>query len=223
MSRHPQGAFVIEFVGLPGTGKSTVARLLADRWSGSRLAKVGPRPSLRRVAQSPWESARGTFGLWPVLRSAGRSDILRRTVALRLQHDVTVSRTGADTVVFEESITHHVAGMLWQHPDTEQLRWGCLLPADGVVVALDLPLQVVRSRIATKPNPGPANRRLLAHPLDGDVWMRARDTYQQVLEESARDRPVYRVSAVATPDAIAARVESLLLDHQGTTPIDPTT
>jgi hypothetical protein len=197
----------IEFAGLPGIGKSTVARVLTgtpDRQNAG-LRKLGRRD----LVEHPMAVAHG-FMRWRSV-SLGWADkravfrILRR----RISQDL-VTREGASLVVLEEGITQYIWRTLFLYPDVWAEPWDPFLDVGYPLIALEADSTVLRERILGKGDGGPINQVLGREAAGSSGWTRAATLLERTLHQAERYRPVVRVDASGDLEATVDRISEAI-------------
>ena len=153
---------LIEFIGPPGAGKSTIAAELADAASllrenldgnrrlggGSLTSRQVARQRLLAIATQPWlsipllaeivQGQRGTSASW-------RINLLRRN---RLMRQLRKTRRSA---VIEEGVTHACVLALSESKGSSDLRrWHRLLELPDLVVSVRVTPEVARDRVLSR-------------------------------------------------------------------------
>jgi hypothetical protein len=198
---------LIELAGLPGSGKSTVARALTGMpdTQNAGLRKLGRRD----LVEHPMGVAHG-FMRWRSLslewadkRAVFR--ILRR----RISQDL-VTGQGASLVVLEEGITQYIWRTLFLHPDVWTEPWDPFLDVGYPLIALEAGSAVLRARILGKGDGGPINQALGRQAAGSSGWTRAATLLERTLHQAERYRAVVRVDASGDLEATVDRVSEAI-------------
>jgi len=154
--------YLISFEGLPGTGKTTLSRLVA-----SRLAEAGVN-----VRTIDFEVA--VFGSKTVLQGKSIGDTARFLIYLGalLEAFSTLERYGAQVILadryFATVAAQFMPGILEDLPNS--LR----LPKPGLSVLLEAPQNVLRSRLMDRGSPQSGRKLYLIGALYNQVSLRLR-------------------------------------------------
>lgn len=192
---------IVELAGLPGTGKTTLARQLAATIPGMRchLPRPGPAAAFRQPHRFLVEALRPAglrigagWPAWPRLW-------------LRATDQVAMPVAAGGTDLLEEGIIHHTWRALFRHSMLERAPWADLLDAPHPVVVLEATRDVRRARLAGKTRRGRVNRELLADG-DGQAWERGEHLFQAILAALPPSRVVIRVDTGGPMQAAVARV-----------------
>lgn len=209
---------LVEFAGLPGSGKSTTVRHLTADPSTARsvgLRKLGTRgvvqhPLAVTRAVLRWRSAAAQWSDKQALVS-----VLRR----RISQDLLTERAQTPWLL-EEGITHYIWRKLFLFPALSAEPWEPFLDVAYPLVALDADTALLHSRILTKGSRGQINERLVGLGVENADWDRAQDIYEQVLARASQYRPVVRVDATSDPSSTVARVRDVIRHPRGRGAVD---
>lgn len=197
---------IVELAGLPGSGKSTIARRMADEGTAVHRHVVAPywlgllsRP-LRAVSEAAtWRGVGRATGwpAWPVLwlRALGQHTIRDRPGVLHL---------------LEEGITHHLWRACFLHPALENAPWARLLEQPHPLFVLELDSPARLARLTGKRGKGKVNRMLAESGTSGEAWRRGEELFERILEEAGRHRKVVRISTKGTVEAATVRVREAI-------------
>ena len=204
---------VVEIAGLPGSGKSTLVRLLRKRHPEIRL----PEPVLQRDLMRHPVVGLGATGRYAAGRIAGLSnrasiDLGRSIAALKIRGD---SRT-----VFEEGPVHFIWRELFLDPALSSRNWQFSVRQTHPLIVLQVDRQERIRRVAGKPGvaaarrrrgvpPGRINRLLDRNP---DQWARGEELFEAVLSASSPRRMVRFVDASGTIEESLVGLEAALAD-----------
>jgi hypothetical protein len=197
---------IIELAGLPGSGKSSIARQLAAEDGSVHRQVVAPawlglasRPMAAMAEAGRWKGVGRSTGwpAWPVLwlRALGQQSIRDRQGVLHL---------------LEEGIAHHLWRECFLHPALEDAPWDELLAQSHPLVVLELDRDTRFRRVAGKPGKGKVNRMLTATGPNDPQWDRAEQLWDRMTEEAAKRRTVHRVSTLGSIDDAVERVRVVL-------------
>jgi len=201
---------VIEFVGLPGSGKSTICRALPASWPTSRNTDPAPLPLARRLA-----FYRAALPFMLSLRPLQAKDVDRlRRLAAELRF---YERQASGPLVIDQGLIQKLWSILlgrqFSRPALDRLVAAFAPSAADLVVVLATPPDVAAARLSGR-NAGNARLQKLPpeHMKAGLVTGQAlydllldlhrRHATSRVLELSGTD-PV-EVSAARVLDAVAA-------------------
>ena len=204
------GLMIVEFAGLPGSGKSTTVRSLATELPGARnagLRKLGRRDLLEHPVVVGRELVRwrGTRRQWADKRAATR--VLRR----RISQDL-VSGQGADVVLLEEGITQYIWRSLFLFPELWHEPWVRMLEVEYPLIVLDARPSILSSRILQKEgNAGQINNLLGGLSSGSAEWAQATWLFERTLTYAARYRRIVRVDATGDPLATLERARDSIL------------
>lgn len=193
---------IVELAGLPGTGKTTIARSLdAD---DPTIRRCSVRPSWLVAVRHPCHAARTghSAGWWrsAAWRAAWLHAIRQR--GLRDRRDAVL--------LLEEGVAHQVWRQLFLHPPLEAAPWAQLLTSPHLLLVLETDDLLRFHRLGGKSGKGPVNHRLLAAGIGGADWLRAKRLWETVLAEAERRRPVLRVRTVGRTDEAVMRVREAI-------------
>lgn len=170
---------VIEFVGLPAVGKTSLSRALASRL-GVRSISVR-QPSSRMVLSTPFTS------LAELAAIARCSTQARRTLFnLRLagfSSSESYAAKGSSTTLIEEGWVHEFWRALFLNRSIRVSDYGTLFRRRRNLVVLKADSPTRYRRIISRPLPGPINGILANSGPSGLEWRRSITTYQEVIDE----------------------------------------
>jgi hypothetical protein len=196
---------IVELAGLPGSGKTTVAKRLVES-----------TPSIRR--------AFAVVSLPPVLSHPGQVRALLRWGGLlpgaewpswvrlclrRLAEDRFVSEVGT-TLLVEEGAVHHTWRSLYRHPGLSRRPWEQLVETGPPLVVLRVSRALRHERVQGKRRRGPTNRDLAAGQPDEATWGRAERLMDQVMAAAKRDRRVVEIPADGDLEAVLGQVKEAI-------------
>ena len=187
----------VELCGLPGVGKSTFARALAERlridvitMSNSRAALVRKHPF---AALRAFPGALSRLGGW-VNRSAFTELESRR-----------ILQDAQGPGVVEEGILHEIWRRLVREEITHE-QWARLLrPSEFVVVMLHADNSLIQQRLVGRQANLPLAEALRESPTTEAIWTSANAHYKRLLSEAERVRTVVHVDhSVPTEEAVGS-------------------
>jgi adenylate kinase family enzyme len=197
---------LIEFAGLPGSGKSAVARHLTAESPSIRTAglrKLGKRD----IIEHPLAVTR-QFARWRALGTKWSDKrALRNILRRRISQDL-VSDARSTLVLLEEGITQYIWRTLFLFPNLRTELWDPFLEVEYPLIALDADAALLRSRILTKDMRGQINQRLGGLPGESAEWDYAVNLYEEMLTHASRYRQLERVDATGD---LATTVERVVL------------
>lgn len=177
----------IEFLGLPGSGKTTLAKATAEFLSVPRIIQRNSRRDL--ALQHPL-----AFLVEVLLQSLRIKSWQNRQIAreLYLRSAQQVHHGGA--VIFEEGVLFEV----WRRVVLERISdepWQELIVQNSsdLVVFVDASDEVIQARLAARNNPVDLAYELAAQSISSDVWSRSRMAMAAVLAEVEKHKVVLRV------------------------------
>lgn len=197
---------IVELAGLPGSGKSTIARLLSEQEVGITSHLLAPHwmgvmhhpiPTLREALR--WEGLRLASG-WPAWPRLWLRALGQRT----LRH-----RPGV-TQILEEGITHHLWRSCFLHPTLVKGPWPALLDQPHPLLVLEVAPAARLKRLGLKRAKGKVNRTLAESGADGEPWRRGDELFEQILATAAMTRKVVRVSTGGHVREAAERVREAM-------------
>lgn len=196
---------IVEMAGLPGSGKSTIARLLVEADPGVRRHVVAPsratalRHPFTTLAESVRPSGIGPGTGWPAWP--------KLWLRWRQQQGRSPAASGLD--LLEEGVTHHVWRALFRHPSLERTPWPRLLTLPHPLIILEADRATRMARVAGKSRRGRVNRQLaLQGPAGG--WERAEALMEAILAAVPADRTVIRVGSSGGLEATLGDVRVVL-------------
>lgn len=197
---------IAEFAGLPGSGKTTIARRLAT--ADSRIETLVVSPALHAALLHPLGALR-SLAATGVPRS-GRAAAACVALAARRAHQDRLVAGAAGALLIEEGLVHHTWRELLRHEALRRTRWPALLASRVPVVVLTAPPEIRHARILGKRSGGPVNRRLAGEGPGGAYWQRAESLFAEVLAAAGANRPVVRVDTGGTLEQAVLRVREVL-------------
>jgi hypothetical protein len=203
---------IVEFVGLPGSGKSSAARQISaidPKWVSVVVRKTRPQD----VAKRPLAVAR-QLANWNHLRVQWSDKKAFFTLLrFRIDHDRAIAEV-PPMLLLEEGITHHVWRELYVSPTLRTQPWGPLLEGVHPLIALEADQETLRGRILGKLKRGSVNERLAAATPGGQDWQRAQDLYEEILVRAKRFRPVIRVDTSGSLVGSVNQIRDVIARHQ---------
>lgn len=195
---------IIEFVGLPGSGKSSIVRLIAARNPDIRTVIV-TKARWTDVVRRPLATARhlAAWGSlwWEWSEKQALVSLLRR----RIRQDSFVEDPGS-LVILEEGMTYHVWRDTVMFPALRDEPWEPLIRGEHPLIALGADDGTLHARIKGKARRGRVNEYLASLSISGPAWRRAADLYEDILAEAARHRPLLRIDTSGGLEDAADRV-----------------
>jgi hypothetical protein len=195
---------VVELAGLPGSGKTTIARHLAT--GDGRVRPLVLKPSLDPLLRQPGMTLR-----------AIRWGLLRPSLAWPAWAKLCLLREGSDPqpvpgtiLLLEEGIVHHTWRTLYRYPAARACPWARLLEAGPPLVVLRACRATRHARLPGKRVAGDTNRRLAAGQADEATWGTAERLFDEVVAAAARQRRVVDVSTEGGIGEAARRVSDVL-------------
>ena len=178
----------IEFFGLPGAGKTTIAKQLAAD-QGMRCVVPQAATEGQAIRWCEVLPNRRTMRAIPrALNSADRAG-LKAILAAHVLQDRAVFNA---PVVLEEAVAMRVWRQLFWNRLGESWRW-MVVRREPLVVISDP--ATIRDRLRLRASSGPAGRALANAELGSGTWLRALELVETVAKASAAVRPVIRVSS----------------------------
>ena len=201
---------VIELAGLPGAGKTSIARLTSQRSKNVDLRVPSSRFS-HLVGLHPVRFARGLTKWLTLRRQWSNKRALARLVRRRFRYDsVGWTRKSSSCLLLEEGLVHSIWRELFRDPSLKLEPWQELLEGyELAVVVIELPSHVAAGRIASKRQRGPINEQLVR--ADADQWVLAVDLYNLVLQQV----PYVTVQGIENLESVARGLElSMCTSHR---------
>jgi hypothetical protein len=197
---------IVEVAGLPGCGKTTIARRLAD--TDTDIARTVVEPSLVAMLRQPWSSTRAMVarhGLQPGQAWRAWFSLCARRTTQDLLRD-----PGNSILLLEEGITHHTWRSLLLHPALDRRPWRPLVAARVPLVVLEAVPATRHGRVRAKTHGGLVNRRLAAGSPGDATWRLVEELWEKVLAEAVRGRRVVRVRTEGDLEQAARRTREAL-------------
>jgi SAM-dependent methyltransferase len=204
---------VVEIAGLPGSGKSTLVRLLRKRHPEIRF----PEPVLRRDLVRHPVAGMGAAGRYTAGRIAGLSssasaDLVRSIAAVQIRDD---GRT-----VLEEGPVHLIWRELFLDQALAPKNWQFSVRQTHPLIVLQVDRQERIRRVGGKPGVAAARRRRGGRPRlinrqldrDPDQWVRGEELFEAVLSAASPGRVVRFVDTSGTIEESVAALEAALVD-----------
>lgn len=205
----PRRAVKIEFIGLPGAGKSSLATAVGEALG---IPVVLQRNSRRDLLVDHPVAFAGA-----VATSAVRfSGWANRSLAFQLYSRGLQERLTRTTTVFEEGVLlevwrHLVHGTLDHEPWRRLLR----NPFSDLLVVVEAPDELIRSRLPARAGNVDLAMALADSPIEDGSWARARTLLEEVATQAALSQPVIHVR---NADSIVAAAEHVTASIRGAFP-----
>lgn len=185
---------VVELAGLPGVGKTTTARAIAEVL-GAQYRRVHTATP-RDVVRHPVLSLSSVATLSPRLGHRGAARPKLRLMRQHVAQRALAAESRQPGLVLCDGMVHRIAGY-WHRDELafERRSFAQALDTAGVVFFLDAEPTHIRSRIGSKQTLGPVNEKLAAEELSGEFWTRMIEVYEEALRSAACYRTVIRVDA----------------------------
>lgn len=198
---------IVELAGLPGSGKTTVAKRLPETASSIRraVAVVSVAPLLSHPGQ-----VRDLLR-WGALRPGAEWPTWVRLCLRRLAEDRLVAEPGT-TMLVEEGAVHHAWRSLYRHPGLSRRPWERLVETGPPLVVLRVSRALRHERVQGKRRRGPTNRDLAGGQPDEATWGRAERLMDQVVAAAGRGRRVVEVSGDGDLDGVIRQVEATIAE-----------
>lgn len=188
---------IIELAGLPGSGKSTIARRLIGTSASLRSTVVKPR--VAAFLDQPMLLGSGLLpgSSWPAWLSL---------CARRAAQDEIPDPGRTTILMLEEGIVHHTWRSRFMDPGLDRRPWAALLDVTAPLVVLVAPPAVRHARVSGKARGGPVNRQLAAGTPGDATWERAEALMTEVVAAAGRHRRVAMVNTEGGLEEAVARV-----------------
>jgi hypothetical protein len=204
----PERLALIELAGLPGSGKTSIARQLAT--DDGRLRSVVLKPSLDPLFRQPWTTLRAIR--WGLLRPSLAWAAWAKLCLLRERAE-QLAASPATSLIFEEGPVHHTWRTLFRYPPTRACPWEKLVETGPPLIVLRTSRETRHGRLPGKRVAGDTNRRLAAGRPDASTWGTAERLFEAVLSAAAPRRTLLEVSTEGdlegTVQLVKAAVASL--------------
>lgn len=204
---------ILELAGLPGSGKTTVARRLAQEVPElRRLAPLAEHHLAPRHLSALLVEALRPAGIGPGTGWPAWARLWTRWQAL-----VDI-RSGPDTVeLLEEGTVHLVWRGLYRHPALRRAPWPRLLALPHPLVMLVAPPDVRHARIIGKRHKGRVNAALASGPTT-NAWKRGEQLWGEILDALPPGRLVRRVDSTGPEEETLRLVVEAIRELQAGAP-----
>lgn len=220
-----------ELVGLPGSGKSTVFRILGESLRAGRDLRAGHLPSLEVAIRYFSNLDPDLLGLADracsevVTFRVSRGELDRASMhAFHLRDligracEVAVAESERAAVILEEGTVHQTwrLGQLLREADLPRSFFRevwCAMPLPSFALELVASTEVRHARLSGRRTFGPVNRVLAREDPMSPLWVQAGADYDEVVNLAVRrGMRVYRVDndGDKTPEQAASDVLSLV-------------